>query len=102
LLGELENLRKTKKSGGLGIKDLTKFNTSLRLWWLWFNWDSQDRHWKRLYRLHDPAGRALFFASTYVHIGDGKATPFWEANWLHGVAPQELAPNLFKITKYKK
>jgi hypothetical protein len=88
--------------GGHGIKDLEKFNRALRLRWLWYNWEPEERHWKNLFRLHDPTDRAIFFASTYIHIGDGKATPFWEAKWLHGVAPKDMAPTLFKIARYKK
>jgi hypothetical protein len=43
----------------------------------------------------------LFFASTTISVGDGKNTPFWEANWLNGVSPMMLAPNLYKQAKYK-
>jgi hypothetical protein len=32
-----------KKLGGLGIKDLEKFNRALRLRCLWFNWDQKER-----------------------------------------------------------
>jgi hypothetical protein len=36
-----------------------------------------------------------------ITIGDGKSTPFWEACWLNGVAPKELAPNLYDQTRFK-
>lgn len=36
-----------KKWGGLGIEDLEKFNRTLRLRWLWHNWDLQDKPWKK-------------------------------------------------------
>jgi hypothetical protein len=32
-----------------------------------------------------------------VSIGDGKVTPFWEARWLMGASPKELAPNLYLL-----
>jgi hypothetical protein len=35
-----------KNLGGLGIKDLEKFNMTLRLRWLWHNWDQQEKPWK--------------------------------------------------------
>jgi hypothetical protein len=54
-----------------------------------------------LLRHHDKADRALFFASTVISMGDGKNTPFWEANWLHGTSPKMLAPNLYKQAHYK-
>jgi hypothetical protein len=43
-----------KKLGGLGIKDLEKFNRALRLRWLWFSWDAEDKTWKHLLKFHDP------------------------------------------------
>jgi hypothetical protein len=44
----------------------------------------------------DPINRQLFFSSTWIQVGNGKTTPFWEAKWLFGAAPKELAPNLFQ------
>jgi hypothetical protein len=55
-----------------------------------------------LLHIQDPTDRALFFASTYIHVGDGKNTPTWEAKWLNAAAPKELAPNLFKMARFKK
>jgi hypothetical protein len=31
-----------------------------------------------------------------------KNTPTWEAKWLNAAAPKELAPNLFKMARFKK
>jgi hypothetical protein len=90
-----------KKLGGLGIKDLDKFGRALRLRWLWHGWDSLDRPWKHLLRHHDKTDRALFFASMVISVGDGRNTPFWEANWLQGVSPKMLAPNLYKQAHFK-
>jgi hypothetical protein len=45
--------------------------------------------------------KALFFASTVIVIRDGKNTPFWEAKWLNGVSPRELAPGLYAQVRYK-
>jgi hypothetical protein len=69
---------------------------------LWNGWDTQPRQWKYLLHIQDPTDRALFFASTYIHVGDGKNTPTWEAKWLNAAAPKELAPNLFKMARFKK
>jgi hypothetical protein len=27
---------------------------------------------------------------------------FWEARWLHGAAPKELAPNLYRLARFRK
>jgi hypothetical protein len=90
-----------KKLDGLGIKDLDKFGMALKLRWLWHNWDQQDKPWKHLLKITDKADRHLFFCSTTVAIRDGKNTPFWEAKWLNDSAPKYLAPNLYKVAKFK-
>jgi hypothetical protein len=92
---------KPKKWGGLCIKDLEKFDRSLRLRWLWLCWDEYDRPWKRLLRYQGRTDSALFFASTLITVGDGKNTPFWEAKWVDGASPMELAPNLYSQARYK-
>jgi hypothetical protein len=45
--------------------------------------------------------KALFFSSTYIVIGDGKNTPLWDARWLLGSSPKQIAPNLYKLTRFK-
>jgi hypothetical protein len=49
----------------------------------------------------DQAERQLFFASTSVHIGNGRSTPFWEVRWLHGAAPKDLASSLYRLARFK-
>jgi hypothetical protein len=34
-------------------------------------------------------------------VGAGKNTPLWEARWLNGVSPNELAPNIYMQACYK-
>jgi hypothetical protein len=87
--------------GGLGIKDLEKFGRALRLRWLWYSWDNHDRHWKEFLKHHDKIDRALFFALTLIMVRDGKNTPFWEARWLNGISPKELALNLYLQAWFK-
>jgi hypothetical protein len=38
---------------------------------------------------------------TIMQVGDDRDTPFWEIRWIQGAAPKELAPNLFKLARYK-
>lgn len=80
---------------------MEKFNRALRLRWLWHAWDHCERPWNKLLKVVDKTERELFFASTVVKVGNGKQTPFWEARWLDGTSPKELAPNLFSVTRYK-
>jgi hypothetical protein len=90
-----------KKWGGIGIKDLDKFSRALRLRWLWHHWDHIAKPWKSLLRVTDKLDKHLFFCSTTIQIVDGKNTPFWKARWLQGLAPKDLAPNLYKLARFK-
>jgi hypothetical protein len=91
-----------KNLGGLGIKDLDKFSKALQLRWLWFYWDHKEIPWKPLLKVTDITDRQLFFCSTEIILGNGKNTPFWEARWLNGMSPKELAPNLFLVPRMKR
>jgi hypothetical protein len=53
LSGKLENLLKTQKLGGLGIRNIDKFSRALRLRWMWYNWDSHEKHLKKLLKVQD-------------------------------------------------
>jgi hypothetical protein len=96
-----KNCTRPKKCEGLGIKDPDCFGRALRLRWMWFNWDSQDIPWKGLAKFQDKTDRTLFFASIVIEINDSSSTPFWEARWVNGVSPKELAPNLFDKGQFK-
>jgi hypothetical protein len=43
----------------------------------------------------------IFYAVTQITVGSGHKTPFWEAPWLHGRKPKDLAPLIFAISKRK-
>jgi hypothetical protein len=49
----------------------------------------------------DMTDRLLFAAATTITVGDGMRTPFWSSAWLQGQRPQDLAPNIFRISKNK-
>jgi hypothetical protein len=99
---ELVGMHKAKTAGGLGIKDLENFNRALRLRWLWLNWDHVQRPWKKLMKVTDETDRHLFFSSTIISVGNGDDTPFWEAKWLNGTSPRDLAPNMFRMARFKR
>jgi hypothetical protein len=52
-------------------------------------------------KVQDPVDRALFFSSTYIQVGNGKNTSFWETRWLNGAAPKEIVPDLYSLTRFK-
>jgi hypothetical protein len=35
-------------------------------------------------------------------VGDGANNPFWEARWLSGATPKDLARNLYASARFKK
>jgi hypothetical protein len=53
-------------------------------------------------KVSNPTDKHLFFSSTKVLVGDGRNTPFWEARWLNGAAPKDLAPNLYATARFKR
>jgi hypothetical protein len=44
----------------------------------------------------------LFVAATKVIIGNGKKALFWEASWINGMRPKDIAPLIFDLSKCKK
>jgi hypothetical protein len=50
----------------------------------------------------DDVDLALFQASTYIRVGNGKKAMFWHNKWLQGSAPKDIAPNLFHLARFKK
>jgi hypothetical protein len=49
-----------------------------------------------------PHDHELLGAATCVTIGNGKQALFWEAAWLEGLRPKDVAPLIFKLSKRKK
>ena len=86
-----------KNFGGLSVLDLDLFSRALRLRWLWHEWVSPEKPWVGTTPPVDAVDKQLFRASTVVTIGDGKRASFWQSSWLHGQAPMDLFPGLFKL-----
>ena len=46
---------------------------------------------------------ALFFASTFMEVGDGAAAKFWEDRWIQGRSVSETAPQLYAcVPKHRR
>jgi hypothetical protein len=97
-----EAVCKPKKFGGLGILNLSKFASALRVRWLWNEWDEESKPWVGLGNPCNAHDRELFAAATNVTIGNGKRALFWEASWLQGKRPKDIAPLIFDISKKRK
>ena len=89
-------VQRSKRLGGLGVKDLSAFNRALRLRWAWFKWTDQSRPWTGMPVHLNPIERALFQLCTTITIGNGARTNFWHDRWLDGEAPKDIAPDCFR------
>lgn len=91
-----------KSYGGLGVKNIDCFSRALRLRWEWFRWDEVDRPWKGSPTPSDDTDKQLFSSSSTIQLGDGRLAIFWMDRWLHGEAPCCVAPDIFKLARFKK
>jgi hypothetical protein len=96
-----ERVCRPKIMGGLGVLNLGKFASALRLRWLWFEWATPAKPWLGLGTPCDEDDRNLFAAATTVKVGNGNKACFWKSSWLDGLRPMDIAPSIFKITKRK-
>ena len=63
--------------GGLGIIDLQKFGYALRMRWHWERRTANIQSWHDLPDEREKMVEAMFEASIYVEVGDGRNTLFW-------------------------
>ena len=68
---------------------------ALRLRWQWLSRTDNERAWSGLDLQFPTAERALFFASTFMEVGDGTTAKFWEDRWIQGKSISEIAPQLY-------
>lgn len=87
--------------GGLGVVNLLKFASTLRLRWLWQEWKALQKPWVGMELPCDDADRRLFAAATTITLGDGNKAKFWSSVWLDGAAPKDLAPHIFQVSRRK-
>lgn len=88
--------------GGLGILDLAKFASALRLRWPWFEWMELSKMWVGMANPCDELDHDLFFASPRITIGNGARAPFGDSPWVNGEKPSDIAPLIFEASKQKR
>jgi hypothetical protein len=91
-----------KEYGGLGVLDLDKFATALRLRWLWHEWTSTDNPWVGMETPCTESDKVFFSRCTSISLGNGRKADFWNSAWLLGQRPKDLAPLLYNFTRRKK
>jgi hypothetical protein len=85
--------------GGLEILDLKKFARALQLRWLWQEWKSPDKPWVGMPIPCTEEDRRLFNSATTITVGNGELARFWDSAWLQGLAPKQIAPSIYAISK---
>lgn len=90
-----------KDLGGLGVMDLQRFTSALRLRWLWNEWVAPDKLWVGMSVPCSLQDKELFSAATTITVGNGKTARFWDSRWLENQMPQKIAPNIFLASKRK-
>jgi hypothetical protein len=92
-----KRILRPKGLGGLGILDLKKFNTALRLRWEWCRWKNQSKPWTCLTVPMSDKEKNLFRACTTISVGNGSRAKFWHDRWLHGQRPRDIAPKVYRL-----
>ena len=87
--------------GGLGILNLEKFSSVLRLRWLWYEWANPLRKWPGQGCSCTPEDRDLFVVAKRVMGGDEKMAKFWESLWLEGLRLMDIVPKIFELSRKK-
>lgn len=80
--------------GGLGVRDLERARLALRLRWLWFSRTDPERAWQGLDQF-SRVEHALFWASSYMVVGNSMTALLWEDRWINGRSVRELMPRLY-------
>ena len=69
--------------------------------WLWYNRDSSNHPRKGCTIPCSNVDHGVFAACSSIEIGDGTRTSFWFDQRLFGVAPKNLAPDVFLLARHK-
>jgi hypothetical protein len=77
-----KRVQRPKQLGGLGILELGRFNSALRLWWQWMTWENNNKPWSGIVIPSSSTEPALFCACIKITIRNGTSTSFWDDQWL--------------------
>jgi hypothetical protein len=102
LQGQLETCTAAETTWGLGILELGRFNSALRLRWQWMTWENNNKPWSGIVIPSSSTEPALFRACIKITIRNDTSTSFWDDQWLQGQASRQLAPALHKLAWRKQ
>jgi hypothetical protein len=80
---------------------LDKFATALGLRWPWLEWKDDSKIWAGTGNPCNENDMEIFYAATTITLGNGRKTHFWQAPWLEGKMPKNIAPKIYEICKRK-
>ncbi|KAK1609169.1 hypothetical protein QYE76_032842 [Lolium multiflorum] len=87
---------------GLGIPDLARTATSLRVRWIWRMRTDPMRPWRGLDMQFSKMELDVFTASIMMEVGDGEAALFWKDKWLDGRSIKEMAPKVYALVPKRR
>lgn len=113
---------KSKKKGGLGIKDVRKMNLSLLCKW-WWKLENENGIWQEIVKhkylkkggvssvkhkqIDSPMWadllkvKHIYLQGRKMKINNGKATSVWRDSWLYDDPLCDLSPTLYKLCEQK-
>ena len=86
--------------GGLGILEMEKFTSTLRLRWLWLS--DTSRPWELMEMPCNMRDVQLFQACTKITVGDGKKNSFLERQLVTRFVPERSCSQPLQIGKNKE
>jgi hypothetical protein len=97
-----DSVCRPREFGGLGIPNLQRVGTALRVRWIWQDWMETDKPWQGLPMAADAKATDLFNAAVRFILGDGQRIKFWLDPWLEGTSLTTSAPDLFRSCTMKR
>lgn len=123
-----DDICKTKKEGGLGVKNLQFFNQALLSKWVWrflkneslwartirarhgdillnhrgqlpiSEWGCKSSWWAKILATMGKVGTGWFWSNLFQRLGDGNNISFWNDCWVGDKLLRELFPRLYHLS----
>jgi hypothetical protein len=67
-----------------------------------FYWRKANEISTTYYRAQGVVDMDLFYASTFISLGNGKIASFWDSPWLNDTKPKYIAPLIYEASTRKR